>query len=917
MPSIPGITLPGTYSDVVTESRGVAIPGTNRVAAIMGEGSTDEVVITSAVGGGKDGVNSLFTSTTNADSRHFQLRNFPLIENRTVVYKNGVRLVGLEAQIDSSAFSSKYDYRLDPATGRLELQKAHLVDQGGTNYKTLTTNTGLGTLSSLTLLDLNAPPETWTIRCVGVQRDVSNNPVPNTAKFLAFGSISGTKLDANGNPIVWIADGYTVSNGILEFAIVEDEVLSVVTSPFKEGDAFIVQVKSGALVKNDSLTTNYIPSLNINDPVFLNGMDQVSRRHGSASLSNNLSLGAQLAFANGAPGVMTVQTAPAMPRRQSFVLVDSFVSDTTNLDNFTFPLPVGVTPDANSNIHFFVKDNVSNVETQILPNKLDFYLLGTTGYPTKSQFIQDNIGAPSGYSFYYTVVQDFATVASDFDGYLARNLPFNNKGIFTSPDGLFDASYVGKSLKVIDAVNTANNGTFTITAVQNGNLYFNGPTNFAAFTSESSVAFSLIDPITDEVVASSSATNGVLTPGGTDTATFTSGTINFNSFAGLTGLKLKITSTTNNGTYDITGYNNIGNVLSIKKAFVIETGLRYEIIDTLDETNYVVVNKNVVPVGNQLRVTLIDDKDAAFYDAGWINALDSLEKVECDIVVPLPKQTISVIFQNALAHCRTMSNITNKKERVLFSGAIRGLTPDNLNGLKDAAVEDIGILEGIQGDSVTEVLSGNIEDLANYSVADAFGNTFRNTYFYPDEIVMQAGTENALVDGFYQAAAAAGYLASTPRIEIPLTNKVLSGFTILRNKQLSNTTITALANNGVTVLQPVTGGGLVKWGITTSQSGYVEEKELSIVFIRDRVAKILRSGFQGYVGNPEDANTAAILNTRAVILLNSLVSSGIITAYRDIVVLQDEADPTQYNIKVAIRPNYPVNFIYIRISIGQ
>jgi hypothetical protein len=745
------------------------------------------------------------------------LSNFPLISNRTTIYKNGVRLSLLEEAIDTNGFSNRYDARLDPATGQLELQEAYLVDQGGEFYKSLTSNVGAGALVGLSLLDSNAPTETWTIRCVSVQRTIGNTPVASTAKFLAFGSVSGAKLDSNGNPVIWVADGYQANNGILQFSLTE-------STTFVEGDAFTVMVKSGSLIKSDSLTANYIVEANINDPVYLDGLNKVVARHGLPSLDNNLSLGCQLSFANNAPGVLTVQTAPAMPRRKSYVLVDEFNPTSVDVDDYVFALPTGVTPNATSNIHFFITNPVTNVEEQILPNKYEFNTLGEVGYPTISAFVFDGTAYPGGNSYSYSVVQDEAIITYGFDGYIDQ---FDgSQGVFYSTAQEFDSSYVGMTLKTIDATNAGNNDDFTVTAVIDGKLYF------------------------------------------------------------------------------------------LATGLIAEGSVRFELRDPSDTSSYVVVNQNTVPAGYSLRVSLIDTREASFYDAGWINALASLERFECDILVPLPKQTISIIFQNALSHCRAMSNIKNRKERVLFCGAISGLTPENLTGVEDAAVENIGVLEGIQGDEVTEVLAGNVEDLANYSVASAFGNTFRCVYFYPDQIVVQAGTENALIDGFYIAAAAAGYLASTPRVEMPLTNKVLSGFSILRDKQFSTTTLESLAEAGVCTLQPVSGGGRVVWGITTTQSGYPEEEEISIVFIRDKVAKLMRSGFAGYIGLPESPDTQAILNTRAVIIANSLVSQGLVTAYADVVVKRNEADPRQWDISIKVQPTYPIGWIYIKIAVG-
>lgn len=916
MANIPGDNdaLPGVSTDVITQSRGFSIPGGTRIAALIGEGSTDQTLVSTANGNGEDGFDPTYSSSTGADGRHFVIVGAPLISNRTTLFKNGVPLVGLESLIDSNPFNNKYDYRLDIDTGKIELQRAHLVDQGGKNYSTLSTNVGQGVLNSLSLEDSNAPSETWTVRCVSVQRDMSNLPISSTAKFLAIGSVSGAKLDANGNPIIWVADGYTATNGILEFAIAETNV----SFPFREGDAFTVKVDSGVLGRSDSLTANFIPSSVLNDPILLDGPEVAFGRHGAPSLDNNLSLGCQLAFSNASPAVLGVQAAPPMPRRTSYILSESVHSTSTNDDDFIFPLPLGVVPNFDTNIHFFITNNTTNVESQILPNKFEFYTLDTSGQPTTNQFITDNTSAPAGYSFFYTVKEGSSVVSSGVDGYIGRDTSTNTKGVF-SGSVTFQADAVGKTLKIIDSVNSSNIGSYNVTSVVDGDLYVT-KTGFTDLTSGTSVAFQLIDVATGLPVATGSGTDGVLTAGvGTFTATLSSTAVDFTTLLPLTRrLQINGSTTGNNGLYDVTSYNSGTDTLTIRKAVVNESGMRYELVDSGDTSNFIVINKNVVPNGYQLRISLIDDRDADFYDAGWLSALEALEAEECDILVPLPKQTISVIFQNCLQHCKSMSNIRNKKERVLFIGGIRGLTPDNVTGKTPAAVEDIGILEGIQGDSVTEVLASNIEDLADYSVKTAYGNTYRCVYFFPDEIIVQAGAENVLVDGMYLGAAAAGYLAADVKIQNPLTNKTLSGFTISRSKKYRNRLLREMRDAGVCVLQPVAGGGRVVHGITTSQSGFTEEKEVSIVFIRDRVAKILRASFdQGFIGEAEDDNTLTALYTRASIVLGGLVSQKLITAYKDLVVFRDTVDPTQWNIGVKVQPTYPINFIYIKVNIGQ
>lgn len=939
MANIPGATnaLPGVFTDVITQSSGVALPGGSRVVAMIGQGSTSEILVSQALGGGQDGLNDTYTSNSGSDGRHFALAHFPVIQNRTTIFKNGIPLVGFELGpiVPTTTFSFNYDYQLDPTTGHVLLQSAHLQDQGGSFYTPLNTNVGLGSINGLTLEDDNAPPETWTIRCVSVQRTAMNQPIAGTAKFLAFGSVSGAQLDANGNPIVWIANGQVVSNGILSFSITETAVSSIVVSPFREGDAFTIVVASGVLVRGDSLTATEIPLANINNPTLTQGISDITNFSGPASLTNNLSLGGQLLYSNGASSMIACQAAPPLPRRTSYVMDPAVNSLSTNPDDFVFPFPLGVVPDFNANIHVFVTNPTTQVEIQLLPNKFAYYTIGTAGNPTLTQFVLSDLQPPSGYSFDYSVINSFETVVSGFDGYVGRLPAFGTHGVFHAESANFNAGYAGKLLKIIDSKNKANIGTFNITAVSNGQLSiqtitsgepgdpipFTSPSGFPDFVSQGSgVAFQLIQISTGLPVAGKSGTDGTLVALlNTAQGTLTSTAVNFNIPDLVADYRLQINGSAigNNGLYDIIGYNSFTNTLTLQMAFVSESDVRYEVLDPSAVSTYLVLNHNVVPNGNQLRVTIVDARDASFFDAGWLNVLSVLETVECDILVPLPNQTISVIFQNCLSHCIAMSNIANRKERVLFIGAIQGLTPANLTGAQPAAVEDIGTLEGIQGDSVTDILAGNVEDLANYSVSNSYGSTFRAVYFYPDQIVVQAGAENVLVDGFYIAAAAAGYANADLALQNPFTNKVFSGFTILRNKTFSPLVLEQLAAAGVTTLQPVAGGGRVVWGITTSQSGFPEEQEISIVFIRDRVAKVLRAGFSGFIGTPQLATTATSLNTEAVILLNSLISQGLITAFKGLSVQQDSVDPRQWNVAVSVQPVYPINWIYIKVTVAN
>lgn len=922
MANIPGAAnaTPGVFTNVLTQSSGASVPGGIRVAAIIGEGARSEVIIASANGLGKDGLNPKYTSSSGSDGRHFTLRAAPVVTNRVQLFRNGVPLIGLQEVIDSNPFSNLYDYRVDIATGRIELQIAHLVDQGGSFYSIGLTNVGVGTIQNLSLTDVNAPTETWTVKCISVQRNNLNQPIAGTAKFVAFGSVSGNVVDANGNVIVWVANNTVATNSILKFSILETLSGFTTISPFREGDFFTVKVGSGVLLRSDSLTASYIAVTDINNPTFYSAIKDIQSNFGSVTLSNTLSLGCQLAFANETPGIMCVEAAPPLPRRISYHLEDNFSSTSLNCNDFILPLPLGVSPDVNSSIHIFVTNPSTGIETQLLPNKFPFFTLGTGSNPSVCTFVFDASLPPSGNGFSYSVIQQTATLNFAQDGYLNASLTSPYNATFSSASVTFESANVGNTVNVIDATNLANIGSFSITSVANGVATISALATppFADFINEGSASFQLIDSVTGVAVPSTAGTLAIVAVPNTATATVTS-SINLTSFAPYVNrYMLQIISAThasNVGLFDITAFTPTS-TLTIAKAFVSEHSLEFEVVDSSQTSDYLVLNNMIVPNGNSVRVTIVDVKDAPFFDAGWELALASLETQEIDILVTLPTATISVIFQNALNHCLEMSNIVNRKERVLLLGAINGLTPDNLTGAKLAAVENIGILEGIEGNTTAEILAGNTEDLANYSVSDAFGETFRAVYFFPDQIIVQVGADNQVLDGFYIAAAAAGKLSGMSNVAVPLTNHILSGFSILNNRAFNQLTLQALAAAGVSTLEPVAGGGSVVWGLTTTQSGFPEEQEISIVFIRDRLAKSLRKGFKGFIGNPEDVDTLGTLTARAVSLLNSFLKQGLITDYKDLSVIRDSVEPRQWNINARVQPSYPVDFIYITIGVG-
>ena len=385
-----------------------------------------------------------------------------------------------------------------------------------------------------------------------------------------------------------------------------------------------------------------------------------------------------------------------------------------------------------------------------------------------------------------------------------------------------------------------------------------------------------------------------------------------------TGVELVITAIVDDSTVTVAG-NIVGTPVFLNDSEDIQFFIK-DPEDSTDLRASLMIHRDLVKsgtlkTGDGIRISYIDETDADFFDTNWFEAFEALEAEECQIVVPLPSQNRSGIFRAAVNHVETMSTIAIQKERVTLFGAQQGITTDALLGLEEVAVEDIGVLEGIQGDDPEEVLDGNTEDLVNYKLSDNFTSN-RSMYFYPDQIVRSINGTNTFIDGYYMAAAAAGWFAASQNIALPLTNKTLQGFSILRDKKFRPVIQNLIGGEGATLVEPVVGGGRVMAGRTTSQSGFVEDEEISVMFIRDRVKQVLRDGLRTFIGRAEDPNTAGVITSRVVQILSALVSQGLITTFENVRVERDKIDPRQWNVFLRFQPTYPINYIFIDIEVG-
>lgn len=1076
MPNIPGVagyTQPGVFARDRVISRGVSIPGGIRIACIMGEGLREEVLVSPALGSGQDGSIAI-SPTGSGDSKYFRLANYPVVSGRTELYLNGSLLFGTEDQVDTTSFSSKFDYRVDTDTGAIELQSASIGDQDGRGYSASSLNIGngvitegaCGTTDLISLIDSNAPNERWTIRCVAVSRDSNGDPMPGKATFTATGSVSGQVRDSNGQPIFWdsnawssnsgavsgsldvtsdgfivadsddfstgnavdrsasgdstpdtttqftftgdlvsqgqalvgdhlCVDGYTgieitdisyssatnlttltletdslhvggsttnvgweiratnlliddpsvlhngatgapasdgsfvgsdvgktviicsgdaagkykidavtstrrvrlsnhedssagfpdteessggliAGSGSTQFYLMRDNGVVLFgiqygSVPFEVGDKFFIDVNSRVLTKGDVLEARYIAQIDLNDPQLFVSANELFNKHGTPSLTNTLSLGAQMAFENTAPAILALQCKPPLPRRTSVTLLepvdnsgDGGFSGGNELDDLYFPIPMPISglrkgmPDGDTQVNIFVVDGTNGSETQIFPNRVAFY---NTQYDNATG--QNSFVSSSDTSYSYTIVNtDTEILGQGFNGEITAS---TNR--FSTLEMDFDADHVG-SIIVVQSLEDSGGTAITSSSGAGSvpmHLFSDG---------DKGVELVITGIVDDSTVTVRCDADALIGDGGTSNLT--------------------------NDSFDVQFYVKDASSTSTGAALLIHSDI---------------VDNGTLSSGDGIRISYIDRNDADFYDVNWSEAFEALEAASCQIVVPLPTQNRSGIFRASVTHVENMSTIANQRERITMFGAQQGMTAEALIGVDEIAVEDIGVLEGIQGDDPEEVLSSNVEDLVNATLNENHTSK-RSVYFFPDRIVRNVAGTNTYIDGFYMAAAAAGLLSGTQNVAVPLTYKTLSGFSILRDRTYRQTIQNALGNVGATLVTPVSGGGKVLHGRTNSITGFVEDEEISVIFIRDRVKAVLRDSLRGFLGKVEDENTQGLIGARVGSIMSALISQGLITSYENIKVERDKVDPRQWNVFVRFQPAYPINYVFVDIEVG-
>lgn len=240
-----------------------------------------------------------------------------------------------------------------------------------------------------------------------------------------------------------------------------------------------------------------------------------------------------------------------------------------------------------------------------------------------------------------------------------------------------------------------------------------------------------------------------------------------------------------------------------------------------------------------------------------------------------------------ISHCQIMSETQNRQERTAL----------------------IGSYEFADLDYILDPVTG-ID--ANY------GTTKRAVYFWPGgpSIRRVVAGEIQTLDGQFIAASAAGFVASRP-LPTSLTNKTLTGFSIDPAQKLNIDETNLAGGANVAIVKPLGAGGKVVIGQTTTNSGQPTEEEYSVVRIGDHVSKTTRVALENaFTGELITVNTPDDVKAATASILDAFVSQGILTSYENLKTSVDKNDPRQINVQFDVTPIFPLNYIFIRFTVG-
>lgn len=273
-------------------------------------------------------------------------------------------------------------------------------------------------------------------------------------------------------------------------------------------------------------------------------------------------------------------------------------------------------------------------------------------------------------------------------------------------------------------------------------------------------------------------------------------------------------------------------------------------------------------------------------DSNYIAALTTLERPVqgYNAAIILPLTTSLVVHQAVKNHVNIFSSERYRSERVHIFGFATGTEfPDAM------------------------------------AAAESFRNE-RSWCVYPDGAIISLTDEfnverEYIIDGSFITCALAGLNVSPVMDEATsMISKTLVGIKRLV-RELTEVEKDQVAASGVIIVEQIPGAIRIRDSLTTDLSNPFTKRP-EIVTTRDAVQRIIRTSTSQFIGKKILSNTRAQIENTVASTLKGLVDRNLIAAYdSNILVEQDESDPSFFRVTCFYQPIFGLAYIEVTFNI--
>jgi len=271
---------------------------------------------------------------------------------------------------------------------------------------------------------------------------------------------------------------------------------------------------------------------------------------------------------------------------------------------------------------------------------------------------------------------------------------------------------------------------------------------------------------------------------------------------------------------------------------------------------------------------------------------DILTKIE-NLTNPLP---YTIVFLKGYIHGSSSPNLTDGEATSILSHV---LSMSSITEQKERIA--------IFGPYVNAYSSSDIVD--KYTNTVSLLKSRRTVYLYPSNILVQIGSSQHEVSGFYLGAALGGLLDSLA-LNSSVSGQVIAGVSGVTDDQM-RVIKNQIAGKGTCIIENTY---RIRHALTTDMTT-VLTREIKTTRIIDYITRLVRDSLASFTNVTSSGSILSSIGATVKLLLSQLVNANVLEDYRDIKVSKNTTDANQVDVSYVFRPQGDINWIYVKQSV--